>query len=245
MLNSLTLYCLCYGRNIPRKTQFDQKTLICGSAYLDPLSREQLTKNGFFLDSTGKNISWLNCMFGDLTGTYWVWKNAQEEFIGTSHYRQFWVDKEIKNLSLNENSFYVIKNEEWQQDAMTQYIESHGTHGIEILNRAIYSNPNFKLDIETFNTLSNYNYIFPAHMFFCHRSLYDKFCSVLFEILFDLYKISFEEICHLHDFHPESRRTLAFLSERIYTVLMINSKKYFGDVEVVPMTREIIGDRVW
>lgn len=239
----LTIYCLCYERNIPRKTQFNQKTLICGSAYLDLRARDQLTRNGFLLDSSGQNISWLNCMFGDLTGTYWVWKNAQEEFIGTSHYRQFWIEDEVNSLQLNDYSFYVIKTADWNEHAIDQYVYSHGSHGLELLSRAIYNVPNFKLDFESIDKLYNINYINPAHMFFCHRNLYDKFCTVLFDILFDLYRISFEEICHLYDHHPEARRTLAFLSERIFTVLMINAEKYFGNVEVVHMTREILGDK--
>ncbi|KAF0237432.1 MAG: exopolysaccharide biosynthesis [Prolixibacteraceae bacterium] len=40
-------------------------------------------------DAEGENISDRNNIYSELTGWYWVWKNAQHDFVGTSHYRRY------------------------------------------------------------------------------------------------------------------------------------------------------------
>ena len=44
-------------------------------------------------DDTGENISAKNHYFSELTGIYWVWKNTQNDIIGSCHYRRFFTAK--------------------------------------------------------------------------------------------------------------------------------------------------------
>ncbi|WP_157359829.1 DUF4422 domain-containing protein [Algoriphagus mannitolivorans] len=40
-------------------------------------------------DDQGENISDRNEFYSELTGTYWAWKNTQQEIVGVCHYRRY------------------------------------------------------------------------------------------------------------------------------------------------------------
>ena len=53
-------------------------------------------------DCDGDSISELNPSFNELTGTYWVWKNAEAQILGICHYRRYFTSPlgKAKNLLL-------------------------------------------------------------------------------------------------------------------------------------------------
>jgi len=63
----------------------------------------ELVLEGFVFDD---DIPQLNEYFGDLTATYWIWKNSTYDFVGTSQYQRFW-DDSISTLSFEKNTLYV------------------------------------------------------------------------------------------------------------------------------------------
>lgn len=47
--------------------------------------------NGWISEHTGDHISDKNVRYNELTGLYWIWKNANAEITGLCHYRRFFV----------------------------------------------------------------------------------------------------------------------------------------------------------
>ena len=55
----------------------DETVLQVGSALTD-----KRIYSGVMTDDTGENISEKNQQYCELTGLYWIWKNAKEDYVG-------------------------------------------------------------------------------------------------------------------------------------------------------------------
>lgn len=232
-MSVLTTYCSCYGENYPKWQQhiFNQKNVMCGGSDLSKERKEQLRSQGYMFDDEGVNIGHLNKHFGDLTTTYWVWKNAPEEWVGLTQYRRFWIEPRVMEvMPLNDKTIYIPQPQIWQS-VMDQYVQYHGRFGIDKL----YEHANkitTKLTNDHVNSLNHIYTMHPYNMLFAHKALYDKVAEVLFEILFDVYEHSKEYIEEVTKTDEYQRRMPAFLAERLLSILYVNRKYYFGnDVE--------------
>ena len=233
MINKeLTMYCVCFGEDFPRHEQYNQKNIMANSFNLDPKKRVDLRKQGFIFDDEGRNISYLNYAFGDLTATYWIWKNAKEEFVGTNHYRRFWVEEEMQKIEFDDKTIYISAPERFfDVSTYQQYLDCHGPLGINILNN-LFKDSSFPLKKEVFDGLHSINYMSGCNMFFCHKVVYNRICEILFGTLFPVFSQSIEQIGEMDYFQ---RRMVAYLSERIITAIMLDPKYYFGNVGVVSL----------
>jgi len=130
---NVAIYCICFPQQKPRKTQIYQKNIMDNAVTLSDSYRRELVQEGFVFDDVGDNISQLNEYFGDLTATYWIWKNSTYDFVGTSQYRRFW-DDSISTLSFEENTLYVQEPRILDDTLKNQYIGSHGELGLKLLD---------------------------------------------------------------------------------------------------------------
>ena len=221
----LTLYCNSILNQEPRHTQYIQKNLICGSSSLSDEDRTMLTQKGYCFDDQGDNISHLNKYFGDLTGLYYVWKNTNHEFVGTNQYRRFWNEPELTRVGLHEKVLYVSNPMVFDYNMAQQYQDAHGPAGLHILTSAIQRGK-IDMTIDTLNKLKEINYISTCNMFFGHKDVFDKVCSILFPMMFELYEGSKYSL----DFVQPDKQTriIAFLAERILTLLYTEREYYFG-----------------
>jgi hypothetical protein len=199
---------------------------MCGAVNLDPKYRSELANKNFLFDDTGDNVSHLNPYIGDLTGLYWIWKNTSNEFVGTNQWRRFYDDTTVQNTVFDEKALYVSSPYTFtDQNIYEQFVWAHGELGLSIVKEAGRMR---KIDLDPvyIDKLKTIHFISPANMFFAYRPLFDKLCTVLFEIIFELY----EGTKYALPFMQESRdkRMLAFLAERILNIIYIEKNYYLG-----------------
>lgn len=229
MVDELTLYCNCFPGHQPNHHQYNQKNLLCGSATLSTTEKQYYKNRGFVLDDENENnISHLNNYFGDLTGLYHIWKNTNHEFVGTNQYRRFWDEKRI--TSLNKNVLYVSEPYNFDKNIAEQFIEGHGVNGLHVLTSAVLRK-RINMTEETLLKMNQTTQVSSCNMFFAHNELFNKVCDTLFAIIFELY----EGCKYALDFIQKEKQTrmLAYLSERILTLLYIEKEYYFGNIQLV------------
>jgi hypothetical protein len=213
---------------------------MCGSYYLSDPIKQDCINNGYILDDTFQNVSHLNNLLGDLTGLYWIWKNTNEEFVGTNQYRRFYDDHELKTLfPLDKKTLYVSDFVTFRISVWDQYIASHGDLGMKLLKKAISLN-NVSIDERMFNSLFHTNKLSTCNTFFAHKTLFDKVCQILFDIIFELYRgskylLEFTQFGIHTGRNPNDKRLLAFLAERILNIIYFNSNYFLGINNIVPI----------
>lgn len=236
-----TFYCNCFRGHENKSTQFNQKNLMCGSRFFDSDYKQELTDRNFYFDDTGDNISDLNPWLGDLTGLYWIWKNTTDEIVGTNQYRRFWNSKSVESINFDSSTIYVSAHVDLGLSVYEHYSMSHGEIGMYILYMASYLGK-IPFTHQQLDRLKQTGYISTCNMFFAHRTLFDKICQNLFEIVFELYhgsKYALPFIQKSKNGRSETRM-IAYLAERILTLMYLDHKRFFGDTNIELVDWEVL-----
>ena len=163
-----------------------------------------------YADNIGDNISEKNSQFCELTGLYWIWKNAQEDAVGLEHYRRHfilpddWINRMVENdidvilptpLCVRPNIEDNFRNRHlgliW--DAMLECVkedrpDEYNELACFFAETGIYS---------------------PCNMFIMKKEVLNKLCKWMFPILFAVN----EKIGEIEDKYQN--RYPGFLSERL------------------------------
>lgn len=155
---------------------------------------------GYVKDNTGDNISELNSSFCELTGMYWAWKNLDAEYIGLAHYRRhFTMHKKGKNpfdsvLRLEQIQPFLGKIKVFTPGKRRYYIETlyshyahthYSSHLDETRNIISEKYPEY---LESYDKIVHRRSGYMFNMMIMEKSLFDAYCSWLFDILFELQK---------------------------------------------------------
>lgn len=156
----------------------DETVLQVGAALTDKrLCREVIT------DDTGENISEKNSQYCELTGLYWIWKNAKEDYVGMVHYRRHfllpdnWLEKMIEN-----NIDVILPVPLYVVPCLSEnYKERHIASDWDFLMEYIRKNLSLEYDIamEYFNG----GLYSPCNMLIAKKPVFNELCSWLFPIL--------------------------------------------------------------
>ena len=207
---------------------------MCGSSKISEEYRRALLKKNFYFDDNGYNISEMNDYLGDLTGLYYIWKNTSEGIIGTNQYRRWWLEEEVDTLKFDERTFYVSAPFNFNTSTYEQFIDSHGQMMMNVLAEAA-RHRKICLTVDDVDNLHKINVLSSCNMFFSHRDIFNKLCELHFETMFEIYNGVKYALPFIQDDNPwqvNQPRTLAFLSERILTLMYLNIGKYIPGTKV-------------
>lgn len=210
---------------------------------------------GYQGDNEGKNISYKNKNYCELTGLYWAWKNLKCDYVGLSHYRRHFSNKNTFIRLLNEK-FDCILNENETRKLIDRYdvilprkrkyyietLYSHyaHTHYAEHLDktRDIIKEyyPNYLAD---FNKVMNQRSGYMFNMFIMKKELADEYCEWLFDILERL-----ENVIDLREYDAFQARLFGRVSELLLNVWLNHKNLAYKEIPFVYMEKINWADKI-
>lgn len=152
---------------------------------------------GYQKDDSGINISYKNNSFCELTGLYWAWKNINADYIGLAHYRRHFSNGKNKNKwdcvlmyenikpYLGKKDIFLPKKRHYYIESLySHYAHTHYATQLDKTKEIIQVKcPEYAGSYER-ATKKTYGYMF--NMFIMKRQWLDRYCTWLFDILFEL-----------------------------------------------------------
>jgi len=211
---------------------------MCNSHVLSNQQRWDLSQRGFLFDDQGDHISHDNCWLGDLTGLYWVWRNTEDEWVGTNQYRRFYDEPNLYDLVQCQQTLWISNWVGFRNNAdqivsiAEQYASCHGRIGLDILYEAA-QRKSISIPVHMIESMTLIQHLSPCNMFFGHRQIFSKICKILFDVIFELRAGAKYALPYVQ---PNNQtRMLAFLAERVLSLIYHNHRYFLGNVNIVPV----------
>ena len=223
---------------ITHKT-FDEKIITDPIYKILHVGKNDNCKGSYLRDDTGDNISEKNPHYCELTGLYWIWKNAEEtenEPAGLVHYRRYFTKpaddlfytyfgKKPKILkaseihsSLEKYDIILPTPEKIYRTVREFYRDHHNPEDLITVRSVIKSiYPDY---IGTYDKVMDEHYFYFGNMFITRKSVMDQYCEWLFNIMGAVEKkIAASQIEDVYQ-----ARVYGFLSERLIQVWVEHNK---------------------
>ena len=201
-------------------------------------------KLGYKGDNTGENISTKNPNFCELTGLYWAWKNLDSEYIGLVHYRRHFTTKKI--IPKKEKFSKVLTKTQIEEkleecdiilpkkrNYFIENIYSHYAHTMHIeplIETEKIIQEKYPEYYEEFENLKKTTQMHAFNMFIMKKEYLDKYCTWLFDILFEL-----EKRIDITQYDAVHARLFGRISERLLDVWIKTNKLKYEEVKVMDM----------
>ena len=209
---------------------------------------------GYMRDDEGDNISFTNKNYCELTGLYWAWKNTEYDYLGLAHYRRHFVKRGIikpitktqkwervvdkkyltQTLLAEENETKIIlpcKRYYFIESNYSQYIHAHHAEDLDITRKIIVEK--FPDYVESYDKVMGDTKGHRFNMFIMERTLADKYCEWLFDILFEL-----EKRLNISEYTDNDKRVFGFVSERLLDVWIKKNKCKYEELPVAFMEKQ-------
>ena len=207
------------------------------------VGREGKEDLGYIGDNTGENISIKNPNYCELTGLYWAWKNLDCEYIGLCHYRRYFVHKS-KSSKLEDKKQAIFIKDDYErllqqydvvlpkkrnyfiETVRSQYEHAHNKRDLDEIEKIIRTQyPSY---IEAFEKVMNSRKLYIYNMFAMNKTLFNEYCTWLFDILFTL-----EKRIDITNYDKYNARVFGFLSERLFNVWLEKKQLKIKTVNVI------------
>ncbi|MBQ7736560.1 MAG: DUF4422 domain-containing protein [Oscillospiraceae bacterium] len=180
----------------------------------------------FLSDAVGDSIAEKNPYYCELTGIYWLWKNASDqadELIGIDQYRRFFLLRPLTHLN-EKRALEAIAGKDIilperlyfsERSVREQYEIWHRKEDLDKLEALLTElHPEV---MPAFAEVMERSWLHPYNMMVCRKKLFDEYCAWLFPILFALEK----EIDAPAIDDPYQKRVFGFLAERLLNVWVL------------------------
>jgi len=189
--------------------------------------------DSYLRDDTGDNISKKNANYCELTGLYWIWKNApeiDEDITGLVHYRRFFttrkedfnykyfgimpkvIDYSSIEGTLSKADIIIPQRVNIISTLKSFYGKFHDINDIDRIRQSIVNVcPEY---VGTFDAVMlSHSYIY-GNMMICRKSVLNSYAKWLFDIMDD-----FEDHLNISKYEDSYQsRIYGFLSERLLQV---------------------------
>ncbi len=179
---------------------------------------------GFQRDDEGENISALNPSFCELTAVYWAWKNLDADYIGLAHYRRHFAlrsGNDLWNQVLRGDElepdlgrirvFVPNKRRYFIETLYSHYAHTHEARHLDETRKIIEKKHPDMIPACDRVFQQRWGYMF--NMMILEHSLFNDYCSWLFEILFEL-----QNRIGTADLTPFNARYVGRISEILWNV---------------------------
>lgn len=195
---------------------------------------------GFQKDNEGDNISTKNPYYSELTALYWAWKNLDADYIGLTHYRRHFSVKKKNGSRMNsvmtQKEVEIILKETdvilpKQRNYFIEDLYSHYEHTMyvetldEVRNIIEEKYPEY---LEEFDKLHSRTSAHMFNMLIMKKEILNKYCTWLFDILFEL-----EKRIDPSQYEPFHARYLGRISEYLLDIWINKNKINYKEVGIM------------
>lgn len=200
-------------------------------------------------DDTGDAISKKNATFCELTGHYWLWKNAQADAYGLCHYRRYfgkrWGSKKHRILSgeallrMLDNCDVLLpkKRHYWIETNEMQYIHAHHAEDLRLTKCILEER--YPAYVPDWDVVMRRRSGHRFNMFVMRRGPFEAYSAWLFEILFEL-----EKRLDLSNYSTQDRRVFGYVAERLLDVWLNHQTLTVRECPVVNLENQHWGRKI-
>ena len=184
-------------------------------------------------DDEGENISAKNPNYCELTGLYWAWKNLGADALGVAHYRRHFkgargvaTGDELGRALEGVDAVLPKKRNYFIETNYSQYVHAH--HAVDLDETRRILSERYAEYLPAYDSSMKRTSGHRFNMFVMRREAVDRYCTWLFDILFEL-----ERRLDISSYSVNDARVFGFVSERLLDVWLETNGIRYAELPVV------------